>query len=75
MTPLVTVTSADFVPFVCFLGTPPPMHPLRTSYMEAPLSYWLGESQSAKTIFALRRSPREGETIATIASSAERGIM
>ena len=26
--------SADFVPFVCFLSTPP--HPLRTSYMEAP---------------------------------------
>ena len=26
--------SADFVPIVCFLGTP---HPLRTSYMEAPL--------------------------------------
>ena len=25
--------SADFVPIVCFLGTP---HPLRTSYMEAP---------------------------------------
>ena len=27
--------SADFVPFVCFLGTPLP-HSLRTSYMEAP---------------------------------------
>ena len=27
--------SADFVSFVCFLGTPFP-HPLRTSYMEAP---------------------------------------
>ena len=27
--------SADFVPFLCFLGTP---HPLRTSYMEAPLA-------------------------------------
>ena len=28
--------SADFAPFVCFLGTPLP-HPLRTSFMEAPL--------------------------------------
>ena len=27
----------DFVPFVCFLGIPLP-NPLRTSYMEAPLS-------------------------------------
>ena len=25
--------SADFIPFVCFLGTP---RPLRTSYMEVP---------------------------------------
>ena len=35
--------SADFVPFVCFLGTPSP-HPLRTSYMEAPLCWrhWMG---------------------------------
>ena len=29
--------SADFVPFVCFLGIPT-AHPLRTSHMEAPLS-------------------------------------
>ena len=28
--------SADFVPFVRFLGDPPPLHPLRTSCMEAP---------------------------------------
>ena len=28
--------SADFVPFVCFLGTPLPL-PVRTSYMEGPL--------------------------------------
>ena len=27
--------SADFVPFICFLGTPSPP-PLRTSYLEAP---------------------------------------
>ena len=42
--PFVTVTkSADFVPFVCFLGTPSP-HQLRTSCMEAPLGVYLRAS-------------------------------
>ena len=32
----------NFVPFVCFLGTP---HPLQTSYMEAPLEARRNESK------------------------------
>ena len=42
---------ANLVPFVCFLGTPLP-HPLRTSYMEAPLLQFQGEPPSIKVTSA-----------------------
>ena len=52
--------SAEFIPFVCFMGTPLP-HPLRASYMEAPLAkrglgIWMrGSSRnSTRTGFAQR---------------------
>ena len=57
--------SADFVPFVCFLGTPSP-HPLRTSFMEAPPSvtgYAKNGGKALKVFVATRPCPSSAPVV------------